>query len=177
MKRFALCAVVLMLGAFAAATVIVPMTIEELTAHSSQVIEGQAVATWSSWDASHRVILTYTRFLVAKSLKGDGGSEIVVMQLGGTDGQLTQKVSGVRHFVVGENALLFLRPAEGMDATAVVGLMQGHFRISKNAKGESVASNGVSNADALQDGRVTTFKGMDIPVSTLEARVAKAVGQ
>jgi hypothetical protein len=177
MKRFALCAAVLMLGAVATATVIVPMTVEELTAHSSKVIEGRAMATWSAWDSNHRVILTYTRFNVTKSLKGDTGNEIVVMQLGGTDGQLTQKVSGVRHFVVGENAMLFLRPAEGIDATAVVGLMQGHFLISKNAKGESVASNGVSNADALQDGRVSTFKGMDIPVSTLEARVAQAVGQ
>jgi hypothetical protein len=177
-KRLTLLLSVLLLAAFALATTIVPMSVEEITAKSSRIVEGRAQATWSEWDASHRVLLTYTKFAVSKTLKGGATREVVVQQLGGTDGILTQKVAGVRHFQVGENTLLFLRPGDSSDSPLnVVGLMQGNFRILTTSAGDTIASNGVADTFVLKGGQPSDFNGTQIPLSVLESRIRKAVGQ
>lgn len=160
------------------ATMVKPMSVEELTVAASTVIEGQATETWTSWNALHTRIYTFTRVRVSKTLKGSPSSTVVVKQVGGSAGGYTQHVSGVRPMQAGENALLFLRPSDANDGTMViVGLMQGQFRLARETStGATVANNGVIGAEELQSGTnaVRTYKGSSLTLQQIEARVQKA---
>lgn len=170
-----LMSVVVIAGAVSATTII-PMSVEDLTRGATFVIEGRATDAWTSWNPEHTVIYTYTRFSVARSLKGSPASNIVVKQAGGVKDGLKQILFGVRHFQVGENAVLFLRPSEAQDGTAVVvGLMQGNFRVTHSASGQTLVSNGVPDASAVtSSGRVTAFSGSIMTLQQLESRVKAA---
>ncbi len=163
-----------------AATIVVPMSVEELTRAASHVVEGRALNSWSAWNAQHTLIYTYTNFQVARSLKGAAVKTITVKQLGGSAEGYMQKVSGVRHFQAGEDALLFLRPSVAGDGTlVVVGLMQGNFRMARTSGGEVIVSNGVYGAHSLnrQTGAISSFTGMPMKLSEAEGRIQKAVTQ
>ena len=165
---------VLVLGLAAAATTVVPMSVERLTRASSHVVRARAVRTWSAWDASHQRIFTYTRFALLKKLKGQAGDTFVVKQMGGSAGGYTQHVAGVRHFVVGEESLLFLHPSEAADGTLVVtGLMQGNFRIHRSAGGEAVVSNGIRGVETFDPAtsRVGSYAGSRMRLDDLESQV------
>src|SRR5256885_5765036 len=64
------------MGAFLFATTVIPMSIEELTAAATHVVRGHVIESWSSWDTSHRLIYTYTRFQIDKPLKGTAPSVV-----------------------------------------------------------------------------------------------------
>lgn len=181
MKTFTRAAIAVLLAvATCAATIVVPMSVEELTRAASHVVEGRALNSWSAWNAQHTLIYTYTNFQVARSLKGAAVQTITVKQLGGSAEGYTQKVSGVRHFQAGEDALLFLRPSVAADGTlVVVGLMQGNFRMAQTASGEVVVSNGVYGAHALDQktGAISSFSGLPITLREAESRIQKAVTQ
>ncbi|HWR13247.1 MAG TPA: hypothetical protein VN577_00350 [Terriglobales bacterium] len=163
--------------AAASATMVKPMTVEQLTSGSSAVVEGQSVETWTGWNATHSRIYTYTRVKVARALKGSPSDTIVVKQLGGSAGGYTQHVAGVRAMSTGERAVLFLRPSTTGDGTMViVGLMQGHFRIARdNTTGTDYVSNGTPDGEELSGNTVKRYRGSALKLSELEARVRKAV--
>ena len=181
MKNFVRSAILALLAAAAcSATTVIPMSVEELTRAASHVVEGRALNSWSAWNPQHTLIYTYTSFQVSRSLKGGAVQTITVKQLGGSAGGYTQKVSGVRRFQAGEDALLFLRPSVAADGTlVVVGLMQGHFRMARGPGGDTVISNGVYGANQLdrQSGKISTFTGMPIRLRDAESRIQKAVTQ
>ena len=175
MKR-ALSAFVILFGCIAAvATTIVPMSVEDLTRASSDVVEGRALHSWTSWNAQHTLIYTYTTFQVSRTLKGRSADVVTVKQPGGTADGYTQKVAGVRQFQEGEDALLFLRPSAAADGTqVVVGLLQGNFRIARTTAGETLVSNGVVEAQQYDHGRVQPFNGASMRLEEAEARIARA---
>ena len=178
MKRIALLGVfVLLLMKVAAATTIVPMSVEDLTHSAGRIVQGHAIKSWSQWNPEHTLIYTYTRFAVTSTLKGRAQKEIVVKQLGGRAGGYTQKISGVRQLQNGEQAVLFLRPSVANDdSMVVVGLMQGHYRIYQGASGEAMASNGVPQLQSMareSDGP----RGSDMSVGQLEQRIRRALTQ
>jgi hypothetical protein len=173
-------ALILGAAALAAATTVVPMTVERLTSISSHVIEGKAIQTWSAWDASHTMISTYTKFQVQRALKGQPPAYVVVKQLGGQVGNMTQKVAGVHLWRVGEDAFLFLRPGLARDGSLVVtGTIQGNFLVKTAADGSRVASNGMPEVSAYstETGAITSFGGNTMKLQDLESRVSKAVQQ
>ena len=168
------------LAAIATATTVVPMSVERLTSISSHVVEGKAVQTWSAWDPSHAMILTYTKFQVQRALKGQPGGVVVVKQLGGRVGAMTQKVAGIHHWQPGEEALLFLRPGMARDGTLVVtGTIQGNFLVRVAEDGTRIASNGMPEVSAYSasTGAVSPFRGNRMALKDLESRVLKAVQQ
>ena len=170
----------LLLALVVHATMVKPMSVEDLTAAASTVVEGQATESWTSWNALHTRIYTYTRVQVSRTLKGSPGGTVVVKQLGGSAEGYTQHVSGVRPMQAGEAALLFLRPSEAHDGTMViVGLMQGQFRLARDAKsGATVLSNDVFGAEQMQSNSRTVqpYRGSAMTLQQMEARVRKAVG-
>jgi ABC-type glycerol-3-phosphate transport system substrate-binding protein len=176
MKRLMIVFAVLALAAAANATTIRPMTIEEMTASASSVIEGTAVDKWSAWDSQHREIMTFTRFNVLKTLKGSAPNQVVVAQLGGTVGNIKLLVSGIRHFQIGETTLLFLRLGDTPDVMSL-DTMQGNFRVVKDQIGEMVASNGMPDVSVLRGSQVVPYQGHTVALSTLESRIQKAVGR
>jgi hypothetical protein len=170
----------LLIAWVAQATMVKPMTVEDLTSAASTVVEGQATESWTSWNALHTRIYTFTRVQVSRALKGSPGETVVVKQLGGSADGYTQHVSGVRPIQTGEAALLFLRPSEAHDGTmVVVGLMQGQFRLARDSQsGATVVSNGVLGAEEMQSSstKVQPYHGSALTLSQMEARVQKAVG-
>ncbi|MGZ4818923.1 MAG: hypothetical protein ACXVZJ_09875, partial [Terriglobales bacterium] len=93
------------------------MSVEEMTQAATDVVEARAVSSRAAWNQQHTLIYTYTTFQVTQVLKGARAQEINVKQPGGTAGGYTQKVSGVHHAQIGEEALLFLRPSAAGDGT------------------------------------------------------------
>ncbi len=156
------------------ATTVIPMSVEQLTRGATQIIEGRALDSWSTWNPQHTLIYTYARVQVTRRLKGGAADTIVVKQLGGSAGGYTQKVAGVRHFQPGEVALLFLRPSQANDGTMViVGLMQGNFRIYQTPTGHVMVSNGMPSAAANQQSRIGSFTGT-MRLDEVEARIRRS---
>jgi hypothetical protein len=175
-----LIAFLLPISIIALATTVVPMSIERLTAASSHVVEGVPLQTWSQWNPQHTMILTYTKFQVQRTLKGQAPPMVIVKQLGGRVGSTVQKVAGVRGLQPGEQAVLFLRPGDENDGTLVItGLMQGNFSVRFAQDGALIASNGMPDVHAYSTstGEVTSYEGNRIRLSDLETRVQKAAQQ
>lgn len=157
------------------ATSVVPMSIEDMTSKAQLVVEGRALEQWSQWDNNEHLIYTYTRFAITQRLKGSSADAIVVRQMGGTAGGYTQIVSGVRQWQTGDEAVLFLRSSVANDGSmAVVGLMQGDFRMTR-ANGVATVSNGVPVLSMASEGATATFTGARMPLAELEQRVRRAV--
>lgn len=176
MKRPLPLLIVLLSAAIAVATTIRPMSIEELTTSASLIVEGQATESWSSWNAQHSLIYTFTRVRVSKTLKGRADETVLVKQLGGSANGYTQKVAGVHPIQAGDEAVLFLRPSEARDGTMViVGLMQGNFRIERaSASGAATVNNGVTDVHQSTSGAVTEYRGAKLTLRQLESLVRKA---
>jgi hypothetical protein len=167
-------------AAIVSATTVVPVSVEQLTQESSVIVEGKAGESWSKWNSQHSLIFTYTRFQVTRTLKGQLPADIVVRQPGGSAEGYIQKIPGVRHWLNGEQAVLFLRPNQTADGSLdVTGLMQGNFAVRKSATGETVVSNGVSGVSSylVESHQVTSYQGTSMRLTDLEARVQKAVQQ
>jgi len=163
-------------AALASATTIIPVSVERLTSESSHVVEGQVISTESRWNPQHTLIFTYTKFQVARTLKGSPHTSFTVRQIGGSAEGYTQKVAGVRYGKPGEQSVLFLRPSATQDGTfEITGLMQGNFSIRKDSTGESLVSNGVPGVSSYQQGATGEFTGTHMKLQELETRVQKAV--
>lgn len=157
----------------ALATTVVPASIERLTEQSTHVTLARAVDNRSVWDASHTRIYTLTRFQPVRLMKGALPATFTVKRLGGHADGYTMKVAGVRGWQPGENAVLFLQP--DVDGSYVVtGLMQGDFRLGRQASGDLTVSNGVRGAKQLDaNGQVSEFQGSRMTLTELEQRVRK----
>jgi hypothetical protein len=174
--RIAKTTLLLLIAAAAMATVVKPMSVEELTAKSSVVLVGQATQTWTAWNPQHTRIYTYSRVKASSALKGAQPDTVVVKQIGGSADGYTQHIAGVQAMRTGEKAVLFLRLSEARDGTyVIVGLMQGHFRIARDsATGQTVVSNGVMGAEEISGQTVKSYRGARLSLSEMESRVRKA---
>ena len=186
MKRPLLAAsLFLFLLAHAAATTVVPMSVEKLTEISSHVVEAHATKSWSAWNAQHTMISTYTEFAVDHWLKGSGENAITVKQPGGSAEGYTQQVAGVHPWSTGESAVLFLQRSPSNDNTFTVsGLMQGNFRVRHLASGAAVADNGVPAATTQAtedvqslnpaDKSLEPYSGNRMDINELKLRIRSA---
>lgn len=173
--RQSICLFLICAAAFA--TTIIPMSVERLAQSSSHVLEGSAIARWSEWNPQHNLIYTFTKFHVGNAWKGQAPSVIVVKQPGGTVGNTTERVYGVRYLRPGEHSVLFLRPSDERDGTLIItGLVQGNFRVGISQTGEQVVSNGAPEVSSysLSGHEVSSFTGNRMRMSDLKARVEKA---
>ena len=80
------------------------------------------VSTKSAWDAGHRSIHTAIELKVDEVWKGASAERELIVQPGGTVGDMEMRVHGMPEFTAGEKTLLFLA---GQDAPRVVGMSQG----------------------------------------------------
>ena len=175
MRRLLTSGILVLYAVFAGATSMVPMSVETLTEKEALVTEGEATSAWSQWNAEHSLIYTYTEFRVTQTLKGSPPQRLVVKQLGGTVGDTTQHVSGVRYWVPGEESVLFLRPSEAGDSThIVVGLVQGNFRMQHFESGEVRVSNGVPEVQWLNPAGAEAQQAGSMTLRQLEMRVQRA---
>jgi hypothetical protein len=114
-------------------TTVLKLSFEELVRRSGRVILGRCLSTESRWNQENTLIFTYSKFAVSENLKGQANGFVEVMTVGGVVNGITQTVSGMPHFEVNEEALLFLEPFK-KDRWQPLGLSQGKFRIEKNSQ-------------------------------------------
>ena len=162
------------------ATSVIPMSVEQLTISSTEIVRARAISSVSSWDADHAHIYTFTSFEPIETWKGAAPSQIVVRQMGGRVGNIEQRVSGVRRWSAGDESVLFLRPSEvGQGVMAVVGLFQGNFAVKRSAVAEPLALNGVPDAMQYDPATrtATQFRAKPITLRELHERVARMSGR
>lgn len=168
----------------AQATVMIPLSVEDLSARSAAVVRGRVLAKQSAWDDEHRKIHTYTEIEILATVHATNAvpKTIVVRTMGGEVGDIGMRVSGTPKFEEGEEVFVFLR-TDPRDARQfqVVGMAQGKYRVERDS-GAAVAvpseeglafvrpdASGVLKVS--DDGPVTSR----VPLATLEARVKKAM--
>lgn len=94
------------------ATVIIPLSDEELAVTSRFIVKGNVRSVISAWDDSNRMIWTYVEISSDSVLKGDlAARTIVLKQAGGYDGLSGIHVFGQPEFTPGQEVLLFLNTA------------------------------------------------------------------
>jgi hypothetical protein len=86
------------------------MDLAELTSAAEQIIVADVAKVESRWDEGHRAIYSIIELRLQESWKGTppGNGKMVLLQPGGSVGQIEMTVVGVASFSVGERALLFL---------------------------------------------------------------------
>jgi hypothetical protein len=178
MSRFLRVAAVLTLSLAsleAKATIVVPMTIEQMAAESACVTRGRVVSQQAAWDEAHRRIYTYTEIQVLERIhsKGSVPDTVVVRTLGGEVGEIGMKVSGTPKFEVGEEVVVFLRhdPVDEHQFQ-VVGMSQGKFAVERADKGAIYA---VPSVEGLAFARPSAEGKMMVDETTDASRISLGV--
>ncbi len=170
----------------AAATIVVPLTIEEMAVRARAVVCGRVVKRSSAWDEAHKRIYTDTEIEVLDRIHDEAKvpAKIVLRALGGEVGDIGMSVSGTARFQVGEEVLVFVRsdPVQA-DKFQVIGMSQGKYRIERPGGQDPVAVPGLAglsfarpNAEtgAMVIQRTAHAPGQ-IALSVLRKRVQEAV--
>ena len=119
----------------ASATTLVRMSLDQLVEASTEVIRGHVVSQQTLWSPQHTRIYTYTTLALDQTYKGNPPSFPVVQQPGGTIGKVRLFVAGTVQFHAQTDYLLFLqRSAADPSKFLLVGMMQGAYRIYRDAK-------------------------------------------
>jgi hypothetical protein len=93
----------------ARATISRAMTFDDKVENAAAIVVGRCMRQQSQWDASHKLILTYTTFRVEKMLKGMPAQEVTIVTPGGVVGTIAQDVVGVPRFHEGDDHVVFVR--------------------------------------------------------------------
>jgi len=123
-------------ASLARATLITPLSLEEMTDQAHWIGVGTCTSVSSAWQGKQ--IWTDAVFKVERSVKGAPSTELHLRQLGGRVSQpvpVAMRVAGVHDFLLGEIDLLFLDQDPG-GARRVLGLMQGRIPLRRDASGE-----------------------------------------
>jgi hypothetical protein len=128
-RRATLCLAILLVPSLAAGSLVQALDLSELTAQAERIVVAQVVSSKSDWDSSRRTIHTRIEVQVEEAWKGTvaPGERIVIVQPGGSVGNIEMRVHGMPGFAIGEKAVLFLA---GQAATRVVGMSQGKRSVS-----------------------------------------------
>jgi hypothetical protein len=141
MKRaWAFCSLLFLLASGTAfSTTVIPLSFDRIFSDADLIFVGEVVALQSSWEtrAESRSIVTLVTFDVSAVLKGQVGLRTQLTFLGGTIGDLTEQVSDMPQFKIGDRDVLFVSP-ERYAASPLVGFSQGRFRVQTDASGNSV---------------------------------------
>lgn len=118
------------------------LSLESMIQKSTEIVSGRVVSTATVMRGP--VVYTCYRVAVASQWKGNNPKETEVCVPGGRFGGVVQTFSGAPKLDSGRQYLLFLWTPRG-GLTQVVGLSQGVFELSSDAKGELVLRRGASH--------------------------------
>ena len=129
----AVCA--LSLASVAYATVVVPVSVDEMSREAAAVVRAKVVSQQSAWDDAHRRIHTYTELQVLERIQGEVEGTVVIRTLGGSGGDVGMKVSGTTRFDVGEEVVVFLSQDRLQSGQFnVIGMSQGKYRVDRSVE-------------------------------------------
>ncbi|MCX8056301.1 MAG: hypothetical protein N3F03_01665 [Ignavibacteria bacterium] len=136
--------------------------IERMTKESQLVIYGRVLSQYSVWE--DKSIFTYTTIEIKELIKGQYSSQkIVVKQMGGTVGYISQVVDGTPKLEIGKEVVLFLRDWKG--AYWIHSIVLGYFQVYEE-NGKVYAVNSLNNVGLVDP----TTKKLITDVSKLENR-------
>lgn len=129
MKRFwfLFVIVVLIVSGPVQATSVQRLSLDELVAKASTIVEADIVAARTYRTPDGKLILTSYTATVQENMKGAPVSSITVTTVGGRIGSTVLHVSGMPVFQPGDKAILFLEKSGAY--STIVGLNQGKFSI------------------------------------------------
>ena len=111
-----------------------PPAIEDLAGRVPLIVAGSCTLVRSEWNEKKTLITTTATYQVDRVVKGRlAKGEVVVRQLGGTMGKITQALVGGPSFHVGERSLLFLK-ADAAGELRVYGLAAGKRPIYRDPR-------------------------------------------
>jgi hypothetical protein len=168
-------ALVLAMGGAASGTTLARMTLAEMAQAAPVVVRARCLTNSVRWDAGE--IWTFTDFNVEEVWKGAATARITVRLLGGRDGSITSRVSGIPRFHAGEDVVLFLEPTPRGDFS-VVSWEQGTFRIRRDLAGGRETATQDTASFATFDPATRRFEATGIrnlPLENFRARVDAAL--
>lgn len=132
------------------------ISLDRLTKEANLIIVGKVISSYSTWEEN--CIYTYTTVSIEEKLKGETASKkIVVKQMGGTVGEISQTVDGTPRLVTGANVVLFLRYWKG--AYWIHSIVMGYYNVIEE-NGMKYAFNNLNNVGLIDP---VTKKVLDDP--------------
>lgn len=117
------------------------ISLDRMTKESQLIVYGRVISQYSIWE--DKSIYTYTTIEIYDVLKGNYKSnKVVVKQMGGTVGYISQVVDGTPKLELGKEVVLFLRDWKG--AYWIHSIVLGHFNVIEE-KGEKFVFNDLNN--------------------------------
>jgi len=136
--------------------------LERMTRESQIIIYGKVISSYSVWE--DKSIYTYTTIEIKELIKGEYKSQkIVVKQMGGTVGYISQVVDGTPKLEIGKEVVLFLRDWKG--AYWIHSIVLGYFQVYEE-NGKKYAVNSLNNVNLIDP----STKRLITDVSRLENR-------
>jgi hypothetical protein len=118
------------------AAIMIPLTTENLTGESELIILGDVKQIKSEWAEDKKAIFTIATVTVRETVKGKSSQKnLKIMYEGGEIDGIGMRVSDVVIPPVGENVLLFLKPAKTRQFETIyknVGKAQGQYKIDRD---------------------------------------------
>jgi len=122
---------VLLLATPARASQVIHLDTRGLTHESSDIVIGRVGEQHAHWNDAHTMIVTDVVIHVSQSLKGAGGDQLTLTQVGGEVDGMRYSIPGSPAFRAGEEVLIFAwRDRTGRPQ--VDGLAQGKFEIDRD---------------------------------------------
>lgn len=161
------------------ATTVVERTETDLIEEASIIVTGQCTHLQSQW--IDRNLVTIATIYVSEVLKGQAGPVVTVVLPGGIDANrrvpVAMTVSGAPQISVQEEVLLFLMPeARVANGFAIAGFSQGKYTLATEAKGQTVASQNLSDLNLQsRSGAVTQGRAKTLLLGDLRQKIQETL--
>ena len=146
----------------AAATSLLPLSLEQLATRADLIFYGKAVSNEVKKDEQSGQIATFTKFEIIDLIKGKAGDTHTIKQIGGFDRNSNTRlmIRGVPKFISGEEYVVFLPKKSSLGFCSPLGLHQGRFTVLTE-NNEKIISNGRRMTE--QPG--TTNRAVQVPLA------------
>lgn len=147
MQRLA-CLIALLLSVGTAAGGEAPRSsFRQLARHAELIAFGRCQTAESSWDDTHRFIITTIRFQPRRTFKGTAVDSLTVKVLGGEVGDQGMAASHSATMGTGEEAVLFLQRSRFGNYFVVTGGTDGKLPVARNTRSERPLIRGTLSLD------------------------------
>ncbi len=118
------------------------LTLDQMTAQASAVVQGRIVAMRSDWiNGKGSSIYTYYTVQADSYLKGNLGRTFQLTEPGGQVGNIVGSVPGAPSFHVGEPVVLFIQTDGPRNWHQAIGYEQGVFRVHRETASGALTVN------------------------------------
>lgn len=152
------------------------LSIDEMVDLADEVVIGQVVASDARWRG--KKIVTTATLRIDEALKGEPGSEVEIVQLGGTAvhpvlrSEIRMEASGFTSLETGEFVMLFMTRDQRNQRHLVAGA-QGKFVIEVEETGDETVAVAPKRLQVVRsEGRAVLLEGRPMTLDALKERVA-----